>query len=169
MALIYFHAYMYGPLRGRVRLYEQRGLQPRMAMSEDWEIFASILVRNAGAGTMSGLDLEGYEVKSTLDGSSFEYQYHKRSWREKLDADSTAGHIYISHRDELRHVEVRYCAGSELSDFFEKWKGEKPYSAENEQQRFRRSIPYGWVKTNAALILRIKDGEATYQREGIGS
>lgn len=162
MALIYFHAYMYGPLRGRVRLYEQRELRPRMAMSEDWEIFASILVRNTGAGTASGLDLEGFEVKSALDGSSFEYQYHKDSWKKKLDDDRQAGHIFISHKDELRHVDVRYCDGEDLSDFFDKWESQKPYSKKS-AQRFRRSISYGWVTKNATLVLQIEDGEATYQ------
>ena len=162
MALIYFHAYMYGPLRGRVRLYEHSGLRPRMAMSEDWEIFASILVRDTGARSASGLDLEGFEVKSALEGGSFEYQYHKHSWREKLDADRRAGHIFISHRDELRHVDVRYCDGEKLSDFFDKWELEEPY-AKDTQQRFRRSISYGWVTKNATVILRIEKGEATYQ------
>lgn len=162
MALIYFHAYMYGPLRGRVRLYEHRGLKPRMAMSEDWEIFASILVRDTGARTASGLDLEGFEVKSALDGSSFEYQYHKHSWREKLDADRQAGHIFISHRDELGHVDVRYCDGEKLSGYFDKWELEEPYAKES-QQRFRRSVSYGWVTKHATLILQIEEGEATYE------
>ena len=168
MALIYFHAYMYGPLRGRVRLYENRGLQPRMALSEDWEIFASILVRNTGSGTTSGLDLEGYEVKSAKDRSAFEYQYHKHSWKEKFEADRNAGHIFISHRDELRHLEVRYCDGVDLSsDFFDKWENQRPYSKPNEQ-RFRCSVPYGWVDKNATLILRVENGEATYEYDGTG-
>ena len=34
-ALIYFHAYMYGPYQGRLRLFRDRGLKPRMVMSED--------------------------------------------------------------------------------------------------------------------------------------
>lgn len=162
MALVYFHAYMYGPLRGKVRLYRDRGLRPRMAMSEDWEVFASILVRNTGSSESSGPDLEDYEVKSALAGSSFEYQYHKNSWGEKLRADREAGHVFISHRDELGLVEVRYCDGSDLADFFDRWRAEKPYSRDNEQ-RFRRSVPFGWVVDNAALILRIEDGEATSQ------
>lgn len=155
MALIYFHAYMYGPLVGKLRLYKDRQLSPRMAMSEDWEVFASILVRNVGAGGASGLDLESYEVKSAHDKSSFEYQYHKSSWEKKLEADSQAGHIFISHRDELRHVDVRYCDGNDLSDFFEKWRNEKPYSRPN-QQRFRRSIPYRRVVEKATLICELK-------------
>ena len=144
MALVYFHAYMYGPLPGKARLYRNRGLRVRAAMSEDWEVFASILIRNTGASTASGLDLDGYEVKSTLDGSSFEYQYHKLSWETKLEEDRRAGHIFISHRDELRYVKVRYCDGADLSNFFQQWANDRPYSTPSEQ-RFRRSIPYGWV------------------------
>ena len=140
MALVYFHAYMYGPLRGKVRLYKDRGLRPRMAMSEGWEVFASILVRSAGAAGHSGPDLEDYEVKSALDGGSFEYQYHKNSWKEKLRADREAGHIFISHRDQLSMVEVRYCDGGDMAAFFDKWEGEEPYSRSS-QQRFRRSVP----------------------------
>ena len=86
-ALIYFHAYMYGPLRGKLRLYEARGVSPRVAMSEDWELFASILVRDRGVLGQSGLDLESYEVKSASYGSAFEYQYNRNSWSEKLAKD----------------------------------------------------------------------------------
>lgn len=158
MALVYFHAYMYGPLRGKVRLYSARGVSPRVAMSEDWELFASILVRDRGVSTHGGLDLEGYEVKSATYGSAFEYQYHRNSWREKLAADRAAGHLFISHRDLLRLVEVRYCTGSSLREFFDAWKAERPYSDPG-QQRFRRSVPFGWVRENTALVLRIEDGE----------
>ena len=165
MALVYFHAYMYGPLPGKMRLYQDRGLRARVAMSEDWEVFASILVRNSGTSTASGLDLEGYEVKSALTGSAFEYQYHRNSWVDKLNADRNAGHLFISHRDELRHVEVRYCDGSDLSVYFDRWEMEKPYSDPN-SQRFRRSVPYGWVTEHATLIVRIEEGETTFEFSG---
>lgn len=157
-ALIYFHAYMYGPLRGKLRLYEARGVSPRVAMSEDWELFASILVRDRGVLGQSGLDLESYEVKSAGHGSAFEYQYHRNSWREKLASDRTAGHLFISHEDWLQLVEVRFCTGSALSEFFDKWEREQPYS-DDRQQRFRKSIPFGWVCEHAELLLRINDGE----------
>ena len=80
-ALIYFHAYMYGPYQGRARLFRLRNLQPRMVMSEDWEIFASILLKAVGTTDRSGPDLGDYEVKSAVDGGSFEYQYHRNSWQ----------------------------------------------------------------------------------------
>ena len=157
-ALLFFHAYMYGPLRGKTRLFEARGVSPRVAMSEDWELFASILVRDRGVPSQGGLDLERYEVKSALHGGGFEYQYHRKSWREKLAADREAGHLFISHRDGLRLVEVRYCTGSALASFFDAWEGERPY-ADDSQQRFRRSVPFGWARDHAALILRLVDGE----------
>ena len=113
-ALIYFHAYMYGPYKGRVRLFRQRGLAPRMVMSEDWEVFASILLKTTGAASRSGPDLGDHEVKSAVDGGTFEYQYHRNSWKEKLAADRRAGHVFIWHRDELTHIEVWFCEGSDL-------------------------------------------------------
>lgn len=157
-ALIFFHAYMYGPLRGKLRLYRAREMSPRMVMSEDWELFASILVRDRGTPSQSGLDLEGYEVKSAVDHGSFEYQYHRNSWREKLKADREAGHVFISHEDGLRLVEVRYCDGEVMREFFDAWEEERPYSKAG-QQRFRRGVSFGWVRDNATLLLRLVDGE----------
>ena len=125
-ALIYFHAYMYGPYRGRARLFRLRGLEPRMVMSEDWEIFASILLKSMGSPSRSGPDLGEYEVKSAVDGGSFEYQYHRNSWENKLAADSQAGHVFIWHRDELAHVEVWFCEGSALKEQLDKWRAENP-------------------------------------------
>ena len=157
-ALIFFHAYMYGPLRGKMRLYRARDISPRMVMSEDWELFASILVRDRGAPGHSGLDLQGCEVKSAKDNGSFEYQYHRNSWQEKLAADREADHIFISHEDGLRLVEVRYCEGALMQRFFDAWEEEGPYS-KPEQQRFRKQVPSGWVRDNASLLLRLVDGE----------
>lgn len=160
-ALIFFHAYMYGPLRGKMRLYRARGLSPRMVMSEDWEVFASILVRDPGTPTQSGLDLEQFEVKSAKDNGSFEYQYHRDSWEKKFDADLAAGHLFISHRDQLEFVEVRYCDGVTLADRFNDWRSEEPYS-DDSQQRFRKHISYRDACDRGTLLLRVEAGEATY-------
>ena len=85
-ALIYFHAYMYGPYRGRLRLFRDRGLRPRTVMSEDWEVFTSILLRQQGVASREGPDLGDTEVKSAVAGNSFEYQYHR-----KVVAEETGG------------------------------------------------------------------------------
>ena len=161
-ALIYFHAYMYGPYQGRARLFRLRNLQPRMVMSEDWEIFASILLKAVGTTDRSGPDLGDHEVKSAVDGGSFEYQYHRNSWQQKLADDRRAGHVFIWHKNELTHVEVWFCEGKRLNEIFDAWEADKPYSEEG-QQRFRKNISAGWVKNNATLLLRIENGEATYE------
>jgi len=75
---MFFHAYMYGPLQAKLRLYEARDVSPTtVASPSDWEVFASILVGDQGTKSQSGIDLLGYEVKSAKQRSSFEYQYHR--------------------------------------------------------------------------------------------
>ena len=161
-ALIYFHAYMYGPYQGRVRLFRLRGLEPRMVMSEDWEVFVSILLRQQGSVSRSGPDLGTYEVKSALASGSFEYQYHRKSWQEKLAADRRAGHVFIWHQDELSKVEVWFCEGSTMEVHFTKWEAENPYSQPG-QQRFRKQVPASWIRNNSELLLQVEDGEAVYE------
>ena len=153
---------MYGPYQGRARLFRLRNLQPRMVMSEDWKIFASILLKAVGTTDRSGPDLGDYEVKSAVDGGSFEYQYHRNSWQQKLADDRRAGHVFIWHKNELTHVEVWFCEGTRLNEIFDAWEADKPYS-KGGQQRFRKNISAGWVKNNATLFLRIENGEATYE------
>ena len=72
--------------------------------------------------------------------------------------------IADQHADRLEparyptFAEHPYCAGSDLLEFFDSWEAERPY-ADPGQQRFRRSVPFGWVRDNAGLVLRIEDGE----------
>src|SRR5437667_5039727 len=61
-ALMFFHAYMYGPLQGKLRLYRARDVQSAgKALSSDWEVFASILVKDVGTKLTKGVDLSRYE------------------------------------------------------------------------------------------------------------
>ncbi|MCE2559628.1 MAG: hypothetical protein J4F98_13770 [Acidobacteria bacterium] len=161
-ALIYFHAYMYGPYRGRLRLFRDRGLQPRMVMSEDWEVFTSILLRQQGVASREGPDLGDVEVKSAAAGSSFEYQYHRNSWKKKLEADRRSGHAFVWYGDDLQAVEVWYSDGQRLASHFSEWEAEEPYSRPS-QQRFRKQVSAGWVREHATLLLRVRDGEAEYE------
>ena len=161
-ALIFFHAYMYGPLRGKVRLYSgraesRRGSRCRRTGSSSHRS-SSV---TAGCRRRAVSTSRSYEVKSSTYGSAFEYQYHRNSWRAKLDADRAAGHLFISHQDLLRLVEVRYCDGSDLREFFDAWEAKRPYSDQG-QQRFRTigAVRLG-AQDNATLLLRIEDGEVT--------
>ena len=132
-------------------------------MSEDWEVFTSILLRQQGVASREGPDLGDTEVKSAVDGNSFEYQYHRKSWQEKLEADRRSGHAFVWYGDDLRTVEVWYCDGERMSSHFAAWQAEKPYS-EPGQQRFRKQVSAGWVREHATLLLHVLDGEAEYVR-----
>lgn len=159
-ALMFFHAYMYGPLQGKLRLYNARGVRSvSKAQSSDWEVFASILVKDLGAKLTRGVDLSRYEVKSSEEGGSYEYQYHKNSGKEKIKKDMQAGHLFFDHSDNLRKVDLRYVTGSALKEFFESWLDEYP---DPYPQRYRKNIPFSWVKKNGLLLMSLKDGEVEY-------
>lgn len=157
---MFFHAYMYGPLQGKLRLYKAREVHaPGAAMSSDWEVFASILIRDPGKKQAAGIDLSQYEIKSAFEGGSYEYQYHKKTGKKKLQTDLQVGHLFFDHRNNLRHVDLRYAHGSSLKEFFHKWLRNYP---DPYPQRYRKNIPFNWVKKNATLLMTLEDGEVAY-------
>jgi hypothetical protein len=159
-ALMFFHAYMYGPLQGKLRLYKARNVRSAgQVMSSDWEVFASILVKDVGSKLAKGVDLAGHEVKSAQGAGSFEYQYHKIGGKQKLKDDMKVDHLFFSHRDNLRFVELRYIPGLQLSALFKKWLKSFP---EPYGQRYRCQIPYGFVSEKGTLLMRLENGEVTY-------
>lgn len=161
-ALMFFHAYMYGPLQGKLRLYKARSVRPPgAAMSSDWEVFASILVRDLGKKLAAGIDLSEHEVKSALDGGSYEYQYHKKTGKKKLLGDMKVKHLFFDHRNNLQHVDLRYAHGSSMKEFFNKWLEEYP---DPYPQRYRKNIPFQWVKKNGILLMTLTDGEVTFPK-----
>ncbi len=109
-----------------------------------------------------GPDLGDTEVKSAVAGNSFEYQYHRNSWQEKLEADRRSGHAFVWYGDDLRTVEVWYSDGALLHGHFAAWEAENPYS-EAGRQRFRKQVSAGWVRDHATLLLRVLEGEAEYE------
>jgi hypothetical protein len=130
-------------------------------MASDWEVFASILVRDLGKKLAAGIDLSEHEVKSAVDGGSYEYQYHKNTGKAKLKRDAEVKHLFFDHRDNLRHVDLRFVHGSLMKAFFSKWLKEYP---DPYLQRYRRSIPFQWVKENGILLMTLTDGEVTYPK-----
>jgi hypothetical protein len=159
-SLMFFHAYMYGPLQGKLRLYGARKIpQGNVAMSSDWEVFASMLVNDLGRKFGAGIDLVNYEVKSAKRSSSYEYQYHKNTGLEKLAKDKEVGHLFFEYFENLKEVHLRYLHGSQLLEFFGRWLDEYPNPY---PQRYRKSIPYGFVKQNGALLMSLKDGEVIF-------
>ena len=162
-ALMFFHAYMYGPLQGKLRLYGARKVSAgSVAMSSDWEVFASMLVKDLGTKFAAGIDLAHYEVKSAKRGGGYEYQYHKNTGRDKLKADMQVGHLFFDYDNNLRDVGLRYAHGSDMKEeFFQVWLDEYP---DPYPQRYRKSVSYSWIKKNGTLLMTLKDGEVVYPK-----
>jgi len=131
-----------------------------------WELFAAILTGRSGNGA-TGLDLDGWEVKSSKDQCAFEYQYHRNTGLEKMMGEYTANHLFISYSETYDDVSVRVIDGRVLAKkFFKCWKPEymENYRLEESssgRQRFRKSIPYKYVNITGTPILEITNGVIT--------
>jgi hypothetical protein len=120
-----------------------------------------ILVRDLGKKLAAGIDLSQYEVKSALDAGNYEYQYHKLTGKKKPNTDLKVGHLFFDHRNNLKNVDLRYAHGSSLKEFFNKWLQEYP---DPYPQRYRKNIPFQWVRKNGILLMTLTDGEVTYPK-----
>ena len=125
----------------------------------DWELFGSILT---GAQGMPGYgaDLENYEIKSAVEGNSFEYQYHLHGGLSKLDEDMKINHVFISYSRNYKRVTVCLMNGKDLAPTFESWRAGllANYSGENPRQRYRKSISAGLVKQYGQMVMQIEEG-----------
>lgn len=146
--------------REKGEIYRRYGFTlQRSLSSKDWEVFAAILL-NDRARPDRGTDLMNHEVKSAIMGNSFEYQYHKSHGIDKLEADKSVDHIFIAHSQSYENVEVWRIERVNLIPIFNKWLPELRENHENQQrQRFRRSVAYGFVTTQGIRILEIQNGQ----------
>ena len=160
-ALSFFRTYMFAPLQGKRSIYEARNIRLGSAVTpSDWEVFASLLMGKRGNGGVSGVDLDGIEVKSALNEGSFEYQYHKETGIAKLASDMASGHLFITHSNFLNLVTVRFVTGRKLTkNYFSKWLKNYPNPY---PQRYRNSVSAGWVKENGKVLLVIEGGSVTF-------
>jgi hypothetical protein len=164
-SLMFFHAYMYGPLQGKLRIYGARKISAgAVATPRDWEVFASMIVNDVGQKLAAGIDLTNYEVKSAKRKAGYEYQYHKFSGREKLIKNAEVGHLFFEYSDDLGEVNLRYMHGSQLAaSYFDKWLSKFPEKPEDYQgERWRKQIPFGTVVKNGKLLMRLVDGEVDF-------
>ena len=170
-----------------LRIYNFKSQLP----SWKWEMFAAILVGDVGANTGKakngkGADLVNHEVKSALNGNSFEYQYHRKSWREKLARETQIGHLYVSYWPGYGDLDVRFVDGEALVDIFKGWEPKvraayetpdgKPKTrsrqkkspglegpgllenlSEKAEDRCRFSIPYKTIVERGFVILKIRE------------
>jgi len=126
--------------------------------SVDWELFGSILTGESGKSGY-GSDLGTYEIKSAVERASFEYQYHLHGGQAKLKEDMLVNHIFISYSTNYANVNVRLIEGATLAPIFQEWEPRliENYAGAKPRQRFRKSIPYGFVAKSGAIIMTIEN------------
>lgn len=152
------------------RLLKERNLKTSGSIpSIAWELFGSVLTGKRGTSGY-GADLEGVEIKSAIAGSSFEYQYHLNTGLEKLKEDQSVDHFFCSYSKDYQSFQVFFAEGQSLTPFFKMWipqylknynkaEGDGSLDASERRQRFRRSIPFGWVSNNGRLVMQVTDGK----------
>lgn len=125
-----------------------------------FEVFAAIVVGDIGSGKGTGADLSNHEVKSALNGCNFEYQYHRKSWKEKLYAECKVDHIFISYEPGVANLDMRVVAGKDLASYFLGWESEieRTYKDNQPNSRFRKTIQFKTVVELGNTILQIRDG-----------
>ena len=69
------------------------------------------------------------------------------------------GHLFFDYFDNLKEVDLRYLHGSQLAEYFGKWRDEYPNPY---PQRYRKNVPYGFVKQHGTLLMTLKDGEVVF-------
>jgi hypothetical protein len=128
--------------------------------SKQWEIFAALLLGRNGSSVPGGTDLDGVEVKSAVDGSSFEYQYHRRVGKTKLVGDAHAAHLFISYVKGYREIEIRILRSGQVHDIILGWEPRRvaAYAATVTHERCRVTLPYALVHEAGETIMSIRDG-----------
>ncbi|NJL87837.1 MAG: hypothetical protein HC886_20620 [Leptolyngbyaceae cyanobacterium SM1_1_3] len=167
-AYSFYRTYILEYSRNKAEIYEQYGFSLQGSVgSKDWEVFAAILV-NDRARRGDGADLENYEVKSATIGGSFEYQYHRNRGLNKLTDDRDVDHIFIARSETYMNVEVWLVERTKMIPTFDRWLPELLQNYEtSERQRFRRSVTYGFVRSQGVRLLEINYGELSYFLEVI--
>lgn len=124
-----------------------------------WELFGAILTGDKGKDGY-GSDLEHYEIKSSVQAASFEYQYHLHGGKQKLTDDTKVDHIFISYSPDYKDIDARLVKGEDLKARFDSWIPGliKNYNGKNRKQRYRKSISFGTVKEKGEIILQVRGG-----------
>jgi hypothetical protein len=161
-AYSFYKTYILDYSRDKAEIYERYGFSLQGSVgSKDWEVFAAILL-NDRARRGDGADLMNYEVKSAVIGGSFEYQYHRNRGLDKLTDDRDVDHIFVSRSESYTNVEVWLVERTKMTSTFDRWLPELLQNYETaERQRFRRSVTYGFVRSQGVRLLEINDGVLT--------
>ncbi|WP_156815577.1 hypothetical protein [Pseudanabaena sp. PCC 6802] len=162
-AYSFYRAYILEYSQNKAEIYERYGFSLQGSVgSKDWEVFAAILL-NDRARRGDGADLMNYEVKSAVIGGSFEYQYHRNRGLDKLTDDRDVDHIFVARSETYTNVEIWLVERTKMISTFDKWLPELVQNYETaDRQRFRRSVTYGFVRSQGVRLLEISNGELTY-------
>lgn len=158
----------------KINLLEKHNLKiPGSVPPVLWELFGSLLTERSGTGS-TGADLQGWEVKSAKEGGSYEYQYHLNTGAAKLKEDCMVNHLFCAYSTTYKDVVVRVMSGADLSDiFFKVWEPEYYSNYDGSvpktlrRQRFRKSIPFGYIEKQGVLLLKIKNGILFYRDDDV--
>jgi hypothetical protein len=157
----FYKEYLLDVLRQKTMLYDTYGFKTvGCVTSQDWELFGAILLNDRAKGGDVGSDLQHYEVKSAVTGNSFEYQYHRNHGLEKLEEDMQVDHLFISYDRDYAGVTVRLVSAAALQRTFLSWRPGliRNYQGDNPKLRYRRSVSYGFVERNGAILMEIRKG-----------
>lgn len=161
-AYAFYRTYILEYSRDKAEIYERYGFSLQGSIgSKDWEVFAAILL-NDRARRGDGADLINHEVKSAVLGGSFEYQYHRNRGVNKLTDDRDVDHIFVARSETYLNVEVWLVERTQMLPIFDRWLPELIQNYETAaRQRFRRSVTYGFVRSQGIRLLEISNGELT--------
>ena len=162
----FYRDYIQAGFEARRPFYEERNIQrlEGAVPAQDWEVFGAILVDDVGDDSPYGADLTRHEIKSKKKkpnkSPSFEYQYHKNAWREKLAHDKTINHVFVVYESGYESFEA-YTLGPEPfarhveeKGWFEKLRAKY----EEEKDRGRCNIPFTLVRGEGSMILKVENG-----------
>lgn len=157
----YYAEHILAPLRAKKPIYEDRSIPMEGVIPfRDWEVMAAILVDDRSSASRSGSDLLNHEVKSSKEGGSFEYQYHRSHGLEKLDHDLTIEHLYVVYQSGYLNVDVYSLTAEQFSEVGETWRDGliENYRQAN-RQRYRKSMPRNKVLHECRVVMKIRDGK----------
>lgn len=125
-----------------------------------WELFAAILVGDIKKKG-NGIDLIEHEVKAYQWRNPPEYQYHRKSWQQKLEEDKNAKHICVWHKDDLKDIDVFLVNSEYVSHIFESWRSDiiSTYEIEDPEKRCRKHLARAVIEEKGKLLLVIRGGK----------
>jgi hypothetical protein len=172
IAFKYYKKFLLEDFEKRKKIYLWLGFDLAGVVSfRDWEVFGAILVGDKAKGK-KGSDLRKYEIKSALEGNSFEYQYHARTALDKFKEDCNVDHLFVSYQKDYRSFTVRLVNNTVFKSLTDGWldKIMRSYYSDTRhvvKQRCRESITYNNVFNRGDVVFEVKNSNLVNHGEEI--